>query len=599
MRIGERGEVEVKGPGVFVGYYKQDEATRDAITPDGWLKTGDAGLVDPRGQLAIIDRAKDVGKLADGTPFAPQFIENKLKFSPFIREAVAFGDQRAFVAAMVAIDITTVGKWAEQRSLAYTSFMDLARKPEVARLIVQEVAKINATLPATSKIRRVVLLNKELEADDAEMTRTRKVRRGFVAEKYAPVIEALYDGAKETQLTMDITFEDGRKSSLTTTLAVHDVAPARRGAHGSRREGGDGHVGFSECLALQLSSRGLSPGPMRAANAPRIGRSRTSDRGRSCGAMGPGDKPRDDTAEELVMWDEIQFGFALAVSGLSIGLMYSLIALGFVLVYKATDAINFAQGEFVMLAGFVAALVLAVKGMPVIGAVVAALAVMIMFSFGLERVVLRPLLGRPVVAVIMATIGLGRHPARAAADHGRRRDARAVAADRRHAASRSGPASLPPIQILGVIVTLAFLGLFTWFFLKSRMGVAMRAVADNQQVAMAMGINVERYFALAWAMAGTVSALGGVIWGSMLGVDVHLALVGLKVFPVVILGGLDSVLGAVIGGLIIGLVESLAAGYLDPYVGGGTKDFAPYVVMIIALMFKPYGMFGTHRIERV
>jgi long-chain acyl-CoA synthetase len=225
VRIGERGEVEVKGPGVFVGYYKQEEATRDAITADGWLKTGDAGLVDPRGQLAIIDRAKDVGKLADGTPFAPQFIENKLKFSPFIREAVAFGDQRPFVAAMLAIDVDTAGKWAEQRSLPYTSFMDLARKPQVAGLILEEVAKINATLPATSKVSRIVLLNKELEADDAEITRTRKVRRGFVAEKYAPVIKALYDGAKEAQLTMDITFEDGRKSSLNTTLAVHDVVP--------------------------------------------------------------------------------------------------------------------------------------------------------------------------------------------------------------------------------------------------------------------------------------------------------------------------------------------------------------------------------------
>ena len=145
----------------------------------------------------------------------------------------------------------------------------------------------------------------------------------------------------------------------------------------------------------------------------------------------------------------------------------------------------------------------------------------------------------------------------------------------------------------------ALLGLFSWFFLKSRMRIAMRAVADNQQVAMAMGINVERYFALAWAMAGIVSALGGVIWGSMLGVDVHLALIGLKVFPVVILGGLDSIVGAVVGGVIIGVVESLAAGYLDPYVGGGTKDFAPYVVMIIALMFRPYGIFGTRRIERV
>jgi long-chain acyl-CoA synthetase len=210
---------------VFVGYYKQEEATRDAVTADGWLKTGDAGLVDPRGQLAIIDRAKDVGKLADGTPFAPQFIENKLKFSPFIREAVAFGDQRPFVAAMVSIDMSTVGKWAEQSSLTYTSYMDLARKPEVARLIVDEAGKINATLPAAIQVRRIVLLNKELDADDAEMTRTRKVRRAFVADKYAPVITALYDGSKETQLTMDITFEDGRKSQLTSTLLVHDIAP--------------------------------------------------------------------------------------------------------------------------------------------------------------------------------------------------------------------------------------------------------------------------------------------------------------------------------------------------------------------------------------
>jgi branched-chain amino acid transport system permease protein len=148
-------------------------------------------------------------------------------------------------------------------------------------------------------------------------------------------------------------------------------------------------------------------------------------------------------------------------------------------------------------------------------------------------------------------------------------------------------------------VSLLFLAAFTWFFLKSRMGVAMRAVADNQQVAMAMGINVERYFAIAWAMAGIVSAFGGIIWGSMLGVDTQLALVGLKVFPVVILGGLDSIAGAIVGGLIVGVVESIAAGYLDPYVGGGTKDFAPYVLMIIMLMFKPYGIFGQHRIERV
>jgi branched-chain amino acid transport system permease protein len=297
------------------------------------------------------------------------------------------------------------------------------------------------------------------------------------------------------------------------------------------------------------------------------------------------------------MWDELQFALALIVSGFAIGLMYSLIALGFVLVYKATDAINFAQGEFVMLAGFVAAVSLGDK-IPVLAAVAIAVAVMVVFSFALERIVLRPLLGRPIVAVIMATIGLGAM-LRGLPPITVGGETRAVPLPIGDTPITFGPITLPPVQVLGVVVTLMFLAIFTWFFLKSRMGVAMRAVADNQQVAMAMGINVERYFALAWAMAGTVSALGGVIWGSMLGVDVHLALVGLKVFPVVILGGLDSIVGAVIGGLIVGVVESLAAGYLDPYVGGGTKDFAPYVLMILMLMFRPYGMFGTHRIERV
>ena len=162
-----------------------------------------------------------------------------------------------------------------------------------------------------------------------------------------------------------------------------------------------------------------------------------------------------------------------------------------------------------------------------------------------------------------------------------------------------GPLFIPPIQLVGAAVSLIFLAAFGWFFLQSRKGIALRAVADSQQVAMAMGINVERYFALAWAMTGAVSVLGGGIWGNLLGVDVFLSLVGLKVFPVVILGGLDSIPGAILGGLIVGVVENVAAGYIDPYVGGGTKDFAPYVVMIIALMVRPYGIFGKRIIERV
>jgi len=285
--------------------------------------------------------------------------------------------------------------------------------------------------------------------------------------------------------------------------------------------------------------------------------------------------------------EELGFFFLLMSNGLLIGLMYSLIALGFVLVYKATDAINFAQGEFVMIAGFVAAGALMVWGAPLWLAVVLAIASLVAFGFVLERVMLRRLIGRPVIAVVMATIGLafsGTKP---------------LPLPIRDEPFMLGPLFIPPIQILGAGVSLTFLAGFGWFFLRSRKGIAMRAVADSQQVAMAMGIDVERYFGVAWAMTGIVSALGGILWGNLLGVDVNLALVGFKVFPVVILGGLDSIPGAIVGGLIVGVVENIAAGYVDPFVGGGTKDFAPYVLMILALMIRPYGIFGKRIIERV
>ena len=295
---------------------------------------------------------------------------------------------------------------------------------------------------------------------------------------------------------------------------------------------------------------------------------------------------------------EWQFTLVLLTNGIMIGLMYTLIALGFVLIYKATDAINFAQGEFVMFASFLTAGAAEIAGLPFWASASLAIGGMIALGFGLERVVLRPMIGRPVIAVVMATIGLAavlRGTATMAFGAGTRALDMPVSDE----PIDLGLVTLPPIEVVGAAVSLVFLAGFTWFFLKSRTGIAMRAVADSQQVAMAMGINVQRYFALAWAMAGVVSALGGVVWGAMLSVDNQLALVGLKVFPVVILGGLDSVLGAVIGGLIVGVVENLAAGYLDPYVGGGTKDFAPYVLMILVLMVRPEGIFGRRLIERV
>jgi len=298
------------------------------------------------------------------------------------------------------------------------------------------------------------------------------------------------------------------------------------------------------------------------------------------------------------MHEELGFFMLLMSNGILIGLMYSLIALGFVLVYKATDAVNFAQGEFVMIAGFLAVGALTVIGVPLWVSVAVALLGMVGFGFALERVMLRKLIGRPVIAVVMATIGLAAI-LRGLGPFGIFQGTRPLPLPLPDEPIVLGPLFIPPIQLLGGVISLLFLGGFGYFFLKSRKGVAMRAVADNQQVAMAMGIDVERYFGLAWAMTGVVSALGGVLWGNMLGVDVNLALVGFKVFPVVILGGLDSIPGAIIGGLIVGLVENIAAGYIDPYVGGGTKDFAPYVLMIMALMIRPYGIFGKRIIERI
>ncbi|MGH7047097.1 MAG: AMP-binding protein [Stellaceae bacterium] len=226
IRIADSGEVLVRSGAVFQGYYKDDEATGEAVDGEGWFRTGDSGFIDRRGHLVVIDRAKDVGKLVDGTPFAPQFIENKLKFSQYIAEAVAYGDDRPFVTAMIAIDLGTVGNWAERRNLAYTSFQDLSARPEVRRLIGEEIVRCNAGLPEAARIRRFLLLNKEFDADDNEITRTRKVRRRFVAEKYAAVVDAFYGGHDAIELVTEISYEDGRKATLAARMAVDTISGA-------------------------------------------------------------------------------------------------------------------------------------------------------------------------------------------------------------------------------------------------------------------------------------------------------------------------------------------------------------------------------------
>lgn len=294
----------------------------------------------------------------------------------------------------------------------------------------------------------------------------------------------------------------------------------------------------------------------------------------------------------------MEFFFLLLTTGLLIGLMYALIALGFVLIYKASDAINFAQGEMVMFAGLLVAVGMQEYGFPLIVSILTGIALMILFGITVERFMLRPLIGRPIVAIIMATIGL------AAVLRGFGPMVWGTATKPLPLPISDAPIiifglRLPVIHLLGAGMSLVLLAAFGYFFLKNRIGIALRAVADDQQTALAMGIDVKRYFAIAWIMAGIVSAIGGIVWGNLLGVDVHLSLVGLKVFPVVILGGLDSIPGAIIGGLLVGAIESVAAGYIDPYVGGGTKNFIPYIIMILALMVRPYGIFGEEIIERV
>lgn len=224
VKVGADGEILIRAPAVFAGYFKQPDATKGAFDPEGWFRTGDAGFVAPNGHLVVIDRAKDVGKTADGTAFAPQYVENKLKFSPFIREAIVFGNERPFVAAMVAIDMVTVGAWAERKGLAYTSYVDLAQKPEVRALVADEVRKCNAGLPEAIRIRRFLLLTKEFDADDAEITRTRKLRRGFIAEKYAAAIRAFYEDASETEIVAEVTFEDGRKGTVRSNVTIERIA---------------------------------------------------------------------------------------------------------------------------------------------------------------------------------------------------------------------------------------------------------------------------------------------------------------------------------------------------------------------------------------
>jgi long-chain acyl-CoA synthetase len=222
IKISDSGEILSRGPTVFAGYYKNEKATKTALV-DGWLHSGDQGILDEDGHLVMIDRMKDVMQLVDGTKFSPQLIENKLKFSIYISEAVVVGKDRPFVAAMINMDMGNVGKWAEGNKITYTTYTDLSQKHEVYELVAAEVAKINASLPKAAQVKKFVMLHKELDADDDEMTRTRKVRRSFVEERYSQVIDALYGDRERLEVSSEIKYRDGKEFRMQTSVRIKAV----------------------------------------------------------------------------------------------------------------------------------------------------------------------------------------------------------------------------------------------------------------------------------------------------------------------------------------------------------------------------------------
>jgi len=295
----------------------------------------------------------------------------------------------------------------------------------------------------------------------------------------------------------------------------------------------------------------------------------------------------------------MEFFLQLVLNGLVVGSIYSLVALGFVVIYKSTSILNFAQGEFLMLGAYVCLTITTAGRVPFLGAFLLTMAFSVVLGLAMERIILRPMIGEPVISVIMVTLGLSSI-------------LKAVVQGIWGTDTKPFPSIFPahPVQIgplpvsQGYLYSMAsvavLLVLFSLFFKFSRYGIAMRATAFSQQVALSMGISVKRIFALSWSIAAVVSAVGGILLGGVRGgVDGALAYFGLKVIPVVILGGLDSVLGAIVGGVVMGVLENLSGGYLDPIFGGGVKEVAPFIALVAILTFKPYGLFGKVKIERV
>ena len=486
------------------------------------MQSGDAGYFNDDRQLVVIDRIRDLAQTRGGDRFSPQYIENKLKFSPYIAEAVVLGAGRDVLAAMICIRFSIVSKWAEAKRISFTSYTDLSSRPEVYALIAGEVEAANATLPPAQRIARFLLLYKELDADDGELTRTRKVRRGVIEQKYAGIIDAIYARpARHTARYRDL------------LPGWHDPAHPHD-AHGRRAPAMNG-----------------------------------------------------------------EFLIQLVLNGLVVGTLYGVVAMSFVVIYKATQVVNFAQGELLLVGAWVCWALLTKYQLPLYVGLPLSLVFMFVFGLAIQVVMLRPLLGEPIVSVIMVTIALSA-VVQAALKWIFGVDSQPFPPVFTSQSVNLWGLRIQTVYLMSIAVGGTIMIGMAWFFRVTRFGLAMRATAFDQQVAQSLGVSVKSVFAMAWAISATVSALAGVIVAIVNGMSSGLSAYGIKVFPAVILGGLDSIGGAVAGGIAIGLLENLAH-YLDSEFlhWGNLYEVAPFYVLIVILMIRPYGLFGTTDIERV
>jgi branched-chain amino acid transport system permease protein len=301
---------------------------------------------------------------------------------------------------------------------------------------------------------------------------------------------------------------------------------------------------------------------------------------------------------ECLSFRDSLFFSSQIITGLATGGVYALVALGFVLIYKASDVINFAQGDLLMVGAYIG-WALTTAGLPFAVAFLLTLVVSALIGLLIERIILRPMIGEPIIALIIVTLGLS-SMLRGLVFFVASTEVRRFPEDIFPITPfQVGPLAVPQIYAWALAIAAVAVVTLTLFFRFSRQGIALRAAADDQQAAMSMGIRISWAFALSWALSASVAAAGGVLLGNLTGVNFTLADIGLQVFPVVILGGLDSIPGAILGGLIIGILQNLASGYLDPCLGGGLKNVFPFFILVAILMLKPYGLFGRERIERV